>query len=69
MFLTKNNQNRHFKHKNRLSIYQNMNYFQIMWVTVTCTQILQIALTIDENIFSKSFFNTNNLEMFLEWIN
>ena len=25
-----------------------------MWVIVTCTQILQIALTIDGNIFSKS---------------
>ena len=46
-----------------------MNYFEIMWATVTCTQILQIALTIDENISSKSFFNTNNLEMFLKWIN
>ena len=46
-----------------------MNYFQIMWVTVTCAQILQIALTINENIFFKYFFNTNNLEMFLKWIN
>ena len=40
-----------------------------MWVTVTCTQILQSALTIDENVFSKSFFNTNNLEMFPKLIN
>ena len=39
-----------------------------MWVTVTCTQILQIALTIGENIFSQSFFDTNNLEMFFELI-
>ena len=43
-----------------------MNYFQIMRVTVTYTQILQIVLTIDENIFSKSFFYTNNFEMFLK---
>ena len=67
LFLTKIS-NIHFKHENQLSIYQNMNHFQIMWVTVTCTQILQIALTIDENIFS-IFFNTNDLEMFLKWIN
>ena len=39
-----------------------------MWVTLTCIQILQIASPIDENIFSKSYFNANNLEMFLKWI-
>ena len=40
-----------------------------MWVIVTYTQILQIALTIDENIFSNNFFNTNDLKMLLKWIN
>ena len=40
-----------------------------MWVTVTCTQIVQIALTIDKDKFSKSCFNTNDLEIFLKWIN
>ena len=32
----KNNQNRHIKHENLLSIYENMNYFQIMLLIVTC---------------------------------
>ena len=27
IFLIKNNLNRHFKHENRLSIYENMDYF------------------------------------------
>ena len=36
IFLTKKHWNKHFKHENLLSIYENMNYFQIMWIYVTC---------------------------------
>ena len=37
------------------SIHENMNSIQIIWVTVTCKKKSQIALTVYENIFSKSF--------------
>ena len=36
IFLIKIKLNRHFKHENPLSIYENMDYFQIMLVIVTC---------------------------------
>ena len=37
IFLIKNNNlNRHIKHENLLSIYENMDYFQIMLFIVTC---------------------------------
>ena len=36
IFLIKNDLNRHIKHENLLSIYENMDYFQIMLFTVTC---------------------------------
>ena len=36
IFLIKNHLNRHIKHENLLSIYENMDYFQIMLFTVTC---------------------------------
>ena len=32
----KNNLNRQIKHENLLSIYENMDYFQIMLFIVTC---------------------------------
>ena len=35
IFLIKNDLNRHIKHENLLSIYENMDYFQIMLFTVT----------------------------------
>ena len=34
IFLIKNNLNRHIKHENPLSIYENVDYFQIMTITV-----------------------------------
>ena len=34
--IKKNHLNRHIKHENLLSIYENMDYFQIMLFTVTC---------------------------------
>ena len=36
IFLIKINLNRHIKHENLLSIYENMDYFQMMLVIVTC---------------------------------
>ena len=36
IFLIKNNQNRHIKHENLLSFYENMDYSQIMLFIVTC---------------------------------
>ena len=36
IFLIKNNLNRHIKHENLLSIYENMDYFQIMLFILTC---------------------------------
>ena len=33
IFLIKNNLNRHIKHENPLSIYENVDYFQIMSIT------------------------------------
>ena len=36
IFLIKNNLNRHIKHENLLSIYENMDYFQIMLFIATC---------------------------------
>ena len=42
IFLIKNNLNRHIKHENLLSIYENMNYFQIMLFTATCWKFQKI---------------------------
>ena len=44
IFLIKNNLNRHNKHENLLSIYDNMDYFQIMLF------IVSDMLKISENI-------------------
>ena len=46
IFLIKNNLNRHIKHENLLSIYENMDYFQIMLFTVTCLKISENTATI-----------------------
>ena len=42
IFLIKNNQNRHIKHENLLSIYENIDYFQIMLFIVTCWKFQKI---------------------------
>ena len=42
IFLIKNNLNRHIKHENLLSIYENMDYFQIILFTVTCWKFQKI---------------------------
>ena len=45
IFLIKNNLNRHIKHENPLSIYENVDYFQIMsitnleWFCINCSMI------------------------------
>ena len=45
IFLIKNNLNRHIKHKNPLSIYGNVDYFQIIsitnleWFCINCSMI------------------------------
>ena len=41
-FSQKNNLNRHIKHENLLSIYENMDYFQIMLFIVTCSKFQKI---------------------------
>ena len=42
IFLIKINLNRHIKHENLLSIYENMDYFQIMLFIVTCSVFQKI---------------------------
>ena len=42
IFLIKNHLNRHIKHENLLSIYENIDYFQIMLFTVTCWKFQKI---------------------------
>ena len=42
IFLIKINLNRHIKHENLLSIYENMDYFQIMLFIVTCSKFQKI---------------------------
>ena len=45
IFLIKNNLNRHIKHENPLSIYENVDYFQIMsitnleWFCINCSML------------------------------
>ena len=46
IFLIKNNLNRHIKHENLLSIYENMDYFQIMLFIVTCSKFQKNIVTI-----------------------
>ena len=42
IFLIKINRNRNIKHENLLSIYENMDYFQIMLFIVTCSVFQKI---------------------------
>ena len=42
IFLIKNNQIRYIEHENLLSIYENMDYFQIMLFIVTCWKFQKI---------------------------
>ena len=42
IFRIKNNQNKHIKHEHLLSIYENMDYFQIMVFIVTCWKFQKI---------------------------
>ena len=42
IFLIKNNQNRHIKHENLLSIYENMDYIQSMLFIVPCWKFQKI---------------------------
>ena len=50
IFLIKNNLNRHIKHENPLSIYKNVDYFQIIsitnleWFCINCSMIWWIAI-------------------------
>ena len=67
IFLAKSNWNRHFKHENLLSIYENVNYFQIMNRDIE--KVSQIALTIHEKIFSKSFSILILWKCFLDYLN
>ena len=46
IFLIKNNLNRHIKHENLLSIYENMDYFQIMLFISDMLKILENIATI-----------------------
>ena len=41
-FLKKINLNRHIKHENLLSIYENMDYLQMMLFIVTCSKFQKI---------------------------
>ena len=62
IFLIKNNLNRHIKHENLLSIYENMNYFQIMLFIVTCWKFQKIQQPYIKRYFYV-FFSTNIVEM------
>ena len=50
-----------------LSIYENMNSIQIMWVIVTCKKFTNCMNHLWNYIF-QVFYNTNTLEMFLKWV-
>ena len=65
IFLIKNNLNRHIKHENLLSIYENMDYFQIMLFTVTCWKFQKIQQPYIK-IYFYVFFSTNIVEILLK---
>ena len=65
IFLIKNNLNRHIKHENLLSIYENMDYFQIMLFTVTCWKFQKIQQPYIKRYFYV-FFSTNIVEILLK---
>ena len=61
----KNNLNRHIKHENLLSIYENMDYFQIILFTVTCWKFQKIQQPYIKRYFYV-FFSTNIVEILLK---
>ena len=65
IFLIKNDLNRHIKHENLLSIYENMDYFQIMLFTVTCWKFQKIQKPYIKRYFYV-FFSTNIVEILLK---
>ena len=58
--------NGHIKHGNRLSIYENMDYFQIMYVTVTCWKCQNILHPCINKIYFYVFCYTNVVEILLK---
>ena len=65
IFLIKNHLNRHIKHENLLSIYENMDYFQITLFTVTCRKFQKIQQPYIKRYFYV-FFSTNIVEILLK---
>ena len=65
IFLIKNNLYRHIKYENLLSIYENMDYFQIMLFTVTCWKFQKIQQPYIKRYFYV-FFSTNIMEILLK---
>ena len=65
IFLIKNNLNRHIKYENLLSIYENMDYFQIMLFTVTCWKFQKIQQPYIKR-YSYVLFSTNIVEILLK---
>ena len=63
--IKKNNLNRHIKHENLLSIYENMDYFQIMLFTVTCWKFHKIQQPYIKRYFYV-FFSSNIVEILLK---
>ena len=61
----KNNLNRHIKHENLLSIYENMDYFQIMLFTATCWKFQKIQQPYIKR-YCYVFFSTNIVEILLK---
>ena len=61
----KNNLNRHIKHENLLSIYENMDYFQIMLFIVTCWKFQKIQQPYIKRYFYV-FFSTNIVKILLK---
>ena len=62
LFLTKINQTRHFKHENLLNIYENMIYFQLMWMAVTWgRQIFHKLHKPFMKIYFEAFFKVSTL--------
>ena len=65
IFLIKYNLNRHIKHENLLSVYENMDYFEIMLFTVTCWKFQRIQQPYIKRYFYV-FFSTNIVEILLK---
>ena len=63
--IKKNNLNRHIKHENLLSIYENMDCFQIMLFIVTCWKFQKIQQPYIKSYFYV-FFSTNIVEILLK---